>query len=283
MLDPVAELPEDLLRHVVGTCVPKKTPTPLERIRRTVWATDSRNASVAPLKSRCASSKKKTSFGCSRSPASGSCSKSSGEEPHERRRAQSRPVLDGRQLEAGRRCRGRRGLSGGGRARPAEAPRRTPCRRRPRARRGYAAGRRPSRRQTADALELRMPASESRKVSSARRSARSSRGRPASSAKRKTSARLCSWVSFASRGSSRAAADRSRRRWHEPARRADAAEREELDREAGRLEGEAQLGHALAAGPPAPLIRPIPETSPFTSAAKTATRRGRAARREPEA
>src|SRR5215210_4083287 len=43
----------------------------------TVCTTDSRNASVASAKSRCASSKKNTSFGFGRSPTSGSCSKSS--------------------------------------------------------------------------------------------------------------------------------------------------------------------------------------------------------------
>ena len=55
----------------VGDCVTKKTPTPLERISRTVWAIWSRKASEASLKSRCASSKKKTSLGLSRSPSSG--------------------------------------------------------------------------------------------------------------------------------------------------------------------------------------------------------------------
>ena len=55
----------------VGLCVTKKTPTPLERISRTVCAIWSRNALDASLNSRCASSKKKTSFGLSRSPTSG--------------------------------------------------------------------------------------------------------------------------------------------------------------------------------------------------------------------
>ena len=61
----------------VGFCVTKKTPTPFERISRTVCATDSRKALLASLKSRCDSSKKKTSLGLSRSPASGSVSNSS--------------------------------------------------------------------------------------------------------------------------------------------------------------------------------------------------------------
>ena len=60
-----------------GVWVTKKTPTPLERISRTVWAIASRKASEASSKSRCASSKKNTSLGFSRSPASGSSSKSS--------------------------------------------------------------------------------------------------------------------------------------------------------------------------------------------------------------
>ena len=52
-------------------------PTPLERMRRTVCSTDSRNAFEASVNSRCASSKKKTSLGLSTSPASGSVSNSS--------------------------------------------------------------------------------------------------------------------------------------------------------------------------------------------------------------
>ena len=55
----------------------KNTPTPLERMSRTVWATCSTNSFGASANSRCASSKKKTSFGLSRSPASGSVSNSS--------------------------------------------------------------------------------------------------------------------------------------------------------------------------------------------------------------
>ena len=55
-----------------GVWVMKKMPTPLERIRRTVWTTWSRNALEASLNSRCASSKKNTSFGTSASPTSGS-------------------------------------------------------------------------------------------------------------------------------------------------------------------------------------------------------------------
>jgi len=46
-----------------GSWVTKNTPTPFERISRTVFATESRNASVASSKSRCASSKKNTSLG----------------------------------------------------------------------------------------------------------------------------------------------------------------------------------------------------------------------------
>ncbi len=55
----------------------KNTPTPFERIRRTVRATASRKASEASSKSRWASSKKKTRTGFSGSPTSGSSSKSS--------------------------------------------------------------------------------------------------------------------------------------------------------------------------------------------------------------
>ncbi len=55
----------------VGLWVTKKTPTPFDRISRTVWAIWSRNAFDASWNSRCASSKKKTSFGLSASPTSG--------------------------------------------------------------------------------------------------------------------------------------------------------------------------------------------------------------------
>ncbi len=55
----------------LGDCVTKKTPMPFERMSRTVCSMACRNALLASLKSRCASSKKKTSFGLSRSPSSG--------------------------------------------------------------------------------------------------------------------------------------------------------------------------------------------------------------------
>ena len=61
----------------VGCWVTKNTPTPLERISRTVRSSASRNASVASANSRCASSRNTTSLGCGRSPASGSDSNSS--------------------------------------------------------------------------------------------------------------------------------------------------------------------------------------------------------------
>jgi len=54
-----------------GVWVTKNTPTPLDRISRTVWAIASRKAFEASRNSRWASSKKKTSFGLSMSPTSG--------------------------------------------------------------------------------------------------------------------------------------------------------------------------------------------------------------------
>ena len=60
-----------------GFWVTKYTPTPLERISRTTCSIFSTSASGASLKSRCASSKKNTSLGLSRSPASGRFSNSS--------------------------------------------------------------------------------------------------------------------------------------------------------------------------------------------------------------
>ena len=52
-------------------------PTPFERISRTTCWTASSSGFGASVKRRCASSKKKTSFGLSRSPTSGSVSNSS--------------------------------------------------------------------------------------------------------------------------------------------------------------------------------------------------------------
>ena len=55
----------------VGSWVQKNTPTPLDRISFTVCSTCCRNALEASVNSRCASSKKNTSFGLSTSPTSG--------------------------------------------------------------------------------------------------------------------------------------------------------------------------------------------------------------------
>ena len=54
-----------------GVWVTKKMPTPFDLISRTVWVIWSMKALEASLNSRCASSKKKTSFGRSVSPTSG--------------------------------------------------------------------------------------------------------------------------------------------------------------------------------------------------------------------
>ena len=72
-----------------GFCVTKYTPTPLERTSRTTCSMRSTSAFGASLNSRCASSKKNTSLGFSRSPTSGSCSNSS-DSSHSRKVAYSR-------------------------------------------------------------------------------------------------------------------------------------------------------------------------------------------------
>ena len=82
----------------LGVWVTKKTPTPLERISRTVCAIESRKSLLASLNSRCASSKKNTSFGLSESPTSGRSCEQVGEQPHQERGEQRRPVEDLRQL-----------------------------------------------------------------------------------------------------------------------------------------------------------------------------------------
>ena len=71
-----------------GFCVTKYTPTPLERIRRTTCSIFSTSAFGASSNSRCASSKKNTSFGLSGSPTSGSCSNSSDEQPQQEGRVE---------------------------------------------------------------------------------------------------------------------------------------------------------------------------------------------------
>ncbi len=60
-----------------GFCVMKKTPTPLERMSRTTCSIFCTRIFGASVKRRCASSKKKIILGFSRSPTSGSVSKSS--------------------------------------------------------------------------------------------------------------------------------------------------------------------------------------------------------------
>ena len=77
VLHAVAELASTVSGMSSGFWVTKYTPTPLERISRTTCSIFSSSAFGASLNSRCASSKKNTSFGLSRSPTSGRCSNSS--------------------------------------------------------------------------------------------------------------------------------------------------------------------------------------------------------------
>ncbi len=74
-------------------------PTPFERTSRTTCSTCSRNALLASLNSRCASSKKNTSFGLSSVADLGELVVELGEHPHHEGREQRRPVLDVGQLE----------------------------------------------------------------------------------------------------------------------------------------------------------------------------------------
>ena len=83
----------------VGACVTKYTPTPFDRMSRAVRSIWSISASDASSKSRCASSKKKTSFGFGRSPASGRLLVELGQHPQHERREQPRLVHDVGQLE----------------------------------------------------------------------------------------------------------------------------------------------------------------------------------------
>src|SRR5690606_15111512 len=56
----------------LAACVQKNTPIPFDRIKRIICSTCVRKAFDAPLNNKCASSKKNTNFGLSRSPTSGS-------------------------------------------------------------------------------------------------------------------------------------------------------------------------------------------------------------------
>ena len=182
-----------------GVCVMKKTPTPFERMSRTVCTTASRKASVASAKSRCASSKKNTSFGFGTSPTSGSCSNSSARS-HMRTvensfglsctAGSSRHEMIPRPSESTRR---RSAMSSCGSPKNSVPP--------PSSSWTSLRSSTPIVADETPPIPLRsaLPSSESRKERSARRSARSRIGRPFSSAYRKTSERLPSWVSFASR------------------------------------------------------------------------------------
>ena len=75
-----------------GFWVTKYTPTPLERISRTTCSTFSSSAGGASENSRCASSKKNTSLGLSRSPTSGRLSNSS-DSSHSRKLEYSRGLF----------------------------------------------------------------------------------------------------------------------------------------------------------------------------------------------
>ncbi len=77
MLDAIAQLTQNIVGDVSWVCVTKYTPTPFDRIRRATCSTLSINAFGASSNNKCASSKKKTSFGLSGSPTSGKVSKSS--------------------------------------------------------------------------------------------------------------------------------------------------------------------------------------------------------------
>ena len=83
----------------VGAWVTKKTPTPLERMRRTVCSIWSRSASEASSKRRCASSKKKTSFGFGQVAGLGERLVELGQHPEHEGREELRAVHDVRELQ----------------------------------------------------------------------------------------------------------------------------------------------------------------------------------------
>ena len=63
MLNAIAELAENLGRHIFWGLGDEKTPTPLDRMSLTVCSIAVMNAFDASWKSKCASSRKNTSLG----------------------------------------------------------------------------------------------------------------------------------------------------------------------------------------------------------------------------
>jgi hypothetical protein len=63
MLHPVAQLAQDAVGHIDRALGKRRTPTPLERTRRTTWWTLSSTTLGKSENSKCASTKKNTSFG----------------------------------------------------------------------------------------------------------------------------------------------------------------------------------------------------------------------------
>ena len=180
----------------LGVWVTKNTPTPFERISRTVRAMASRNASLASSNSRCASSKKNTSLGFSTSPTSGRSWNRSASS-HMRNVENSlglsctadSPITDSTPLPSGV-SRIRSAVSNSGSPKNASPPpscspissrRMTPA---------VAGDSPPSPARSA------LPSSLTRWLITARRSFRSSSGSPAPSAKWNTRPRLDSCVSF---------------------------------------------------------------------------------------
>ena len=198
VLDAVAELAEHVAGTSFGVCVTKKTPTPLERISRTVWLDrlDERLARVR--NSRCASSKKKTSLGLSRSPASGSVSNSSATSHISTVENSFGLSWTAAQLEARDDRRARRAPCAAGRRCRTAARRRTPV---PPPVSSVTRSRSSTPTVAFESPPMpsssALPSSESRKVSSARRSARSSSGRPLCRRSGRPAPRLDSCVSLA--------------------------------------------------------------------------------------
>ena len=165
-----------------GVWVTKKTPMPFERIRRTVCTVDSTNALLAPSKRRCASSRKKTSSRLVAVSDLGKLLEELRNEPHEHRRPELRLVLYSGELQTrddAAPVRRRAQEVGDVELRLAEELG-SPSRLESDERAQEDADR--LGREAADALQLPRPPSESRNVSSARRSERSRSGRPFSSA-----------------------------------------------------------------------------------------------------
>ena len=275
MLDAVAELAEHVCRDVLRRLRDEEHTDALgaDQAHGLGDRVDVRRASLSS-NSRCASSKKKTSLGLSRSLTSGSASEQLGQQPHQR----GREELGARSCTAGSsRHEIRPAAVGRGAQEIGDLELRlaeelgAPTILEPDERAQQHADRRPTSRPPMP-VSSAFPSSEERNVSSARRSGRSRIGSCFWSAERKIRSRLCSCVR-SRRAPCRAAAGQSPRCPRSGYAGPDPAEREILERESrwGSKVMPRSVARLPAADPSSPGVGDAGDRSPFKSATNTGT------------